>query len=59
MPELIEVLKALEKRNLKLNLSQDNVELVEISMKDKNIDIDIKNRRGFKELLKELKKWKN
>ncbi len=59
MPELIKVLEALEKRNLKLNLSQDDVELVEISMKDKNIDIDIKNRRGFKELLKELKKWKN
>ena len=59
MPELIKVLKALEKRNLKLNLSEDNVEVVEISMKDKNIDIDIKNRKGFKELLKELKKWKN
>lgn len=59
MPELIKVLKALEKHNLKLNLSEDNVEVVEISMKDKNIDIDIKNRKGFKELLKELKKWKN
>ncbi len=59
MPELIEMLEALEKRNLKLNLSQDDVEVVEISMKDKNIDIDIKDRRGFKELLKELKKWKN
>jgi len=59
MPELIKVLKALEKHNLKLNLSEDNVEIVEISMKDKNIDIDIKNRKGFKELLKELKKWKN
>ncbi len=59
MPELIKVLKALENHNLKLNLSEDNVEVVEISMKDKNIDIDIKNRKGFKELLKELKKWKN
>lgn len=59
MPNLLKALEALEKRNLKLNLSQDGAELVELSINDKNIDFEIKNREEFKKLLKELKKWKS
>jgi hypothetical protein len=56
MPNLEKALEALGKRNLKLNLSQDGVELLELRANNKNIDLEIKNRDGFKKLLKELRK---
>lgn len=59
MPTLLKALETLGKRNLKLNLSQDSVELLELKINDKNIDLDIKNREEFKKLLEELKKWKS
>jgi len=59
MPNLLKALEILEKRNLKLNLSQDGVELLELRINDKNIDLEIKNREEFKKLLKELKEWKS
>lgn len=59
MPNLLKALETLEKRNLKLNLSQDGVELLELRIDDKNIDLEIKNREEFKKLLKELKEWKS
>lgn len=59
MSDLLKALEILEKRNLKLNLSQDGVELLELRIDDKNIDLEIKNREEFKKLLKELKEWKS
>ncbi len=59
MPNLLKALEALGNRNLKLNLSQDGVELLELKINDKNIDLDIKNREEFKKLLEEFKKWKS
>ena len=56
MPNLEKALEVLGKRNLKLNLSQDGVELLELRTKGKNIDLEIKNRKEFKKLIKELKK---
>lgn len=59
MPNLLKALEALGKSNLKLNLSQDGVELLELKINDKNIDLEIKNQGEFKKLLEELKKWKS
>ncbi len=59
MSNLLRALETLEKHNLKLELSQDGVEMVELRMNDKNIDLEIKDRDEFKKLLKELKKWKD
>ncbi len=59
MPNLLKALEALEKRNLKMNLSQDGVDLLELKISDKNIDIDIRDHKEFKGLLKEIKKWKS
>lgn len=59
MPNLLKALEALGERNLKLELSQDGVDLLELRMRDKNIDLEIKDRDEFKKLLKELKKWKD
>lgn len=59
MPTLLKALETLGKSNLKLNLSQDGVELLELKINDKNIDLEIKNREEFKKLLEELKKWKS
>lgn len=59
MPNLLKALEALGERNLKLELSQDGVDLLELRMSDKNIDLEIKDRDEFKKLLKELKKWKD
>ncbi|MEE8402438.1 MAG: hypothetical protein V3R93_01655 [Candidatus Hydrothermarchaeaceae archaeon] len=59
MPNLLKALEALGERNLKLNLSQDGADLLELRMSDKNIDLEIKDREEFKKLLKELRKWKS
>jgi hypothetical protein len=56
MPNLEKVLEKLGTRNLKLSLSQDGVELLELRTSDKNIDIEIKNRDEFKKLIKEFRK---
>ncbi len=59
MPTMLKALEALGNRNLKLNLSQDGVELLELKINDKNIDLEIKSQEEFKKLLEELKKWKS
>ncbi len=59
MLDLLKALESLEGRNLKLNLSQDSIELLELRINGKNIDVEIKDREEFKKLFKELKKWKS
>lgn len=59
MPDFLKALESLEGRNLKLNLSQDSIELLELRINGKNIDVEIKDREEFKKLFKELKKWKS
>lgn len=56
MPSLEKVLGALAERNLKLKAEQNDVELIEIKYRDKNIDLIIKNTDEFKKLVKELRK---
>ncbi len=59
MPDFLKALESLEGRNLKLNLSQDSIELLELRINGKNIDVEIKDREEFKKLFKEFKKWKS
>lgn len=59
MLDLLKALDSLEGRNLKLNLSQDSIELLELRINGKNIDVEIKDREEFKKLFKEFKKWKS
>jgi hypothetical protein len=59
MLDLLKALESLEGRNLKLNLSQDSIELLELRINGKNIDVEIKDREEFKKLFKEFKKWKS
>jgi hypothetical protein len=59
MLDLFKALESLEERNLKLNFSQDGIELLELRINHKNIDVEIKDREEFKKLLKELKEWKS
>ena len=59
MLDLFKALESLEGRNLKLNLSQDSIELLELRINGKNIDVEIKDREEFKKLFKEFKKWKS
>lgn len=56
MPSLEKVLEALGERKLKLTIEQNDVELLLVKSRDKNIDLIIKDIEKFKELIKELRK---
>lgn len=58
----MDFLKALEfliDKDLKVMVSLDGKELVEVRSRDKNIDLSIKDEEAAIELIKELRKWKS
>ena len=50
------ILEVIGEQNLKLSIEQNDVELLEIKSENKNIDLVIKDKEGFKKLIKELRK---
>ncbi len=59
MIDLLKALEALGKEDTGIRLSRGDTELIELKFSGKDINLEIKDREGFKKLLKEIKSWKS
>lgn len=59
MIDLLKALEALGKEDTGIRLSRGDTELIELKLSGKDINLEIKDREGFKKLIKEIKSWKS
>lgn len=59
MIDLLKALDALGKEDTGIRLSRGDTELIELKLSGKDINLEIKDREGFKKLIKEIKSWKS
>lgn len=57
--DLIDLLEFFIDQNLKIGISRGDEELLTLSARDRNIDVEIKDEKGARDLLKELRRWRS
>lgn len=57
--DLIDLLEFFIDQGLKIVVDREDKELLTLSAKDRNINVEIKDEKGAKELLKELRRWRS
>jgi LEA14-like dessication related protein len=57
--DLLKAFELLIDKDVKVTITLDGKELVEVKGRDRNIDISIKDEDAARELVKELRKWRS
>jgi LEA14-like dessication related protein len=57
--DLLKAFELLIDKDVKVTVTLDGKELVEVKGRDRNIDISIKDEDAARELVKELRKWRS
>jgi hypothetical protein len=58
-PDLLDLLEFFIEQKLKLRISRGEEELFIISARDRNIDVEIKDEKAARGLLRELHRWRS
>jgi hypothetical protein len=54
--DLLKFIEIIEKKELEINITLEGKRILDIKAKNKNIDIEIFDSEGFKNLVRELRK---